>query len=122
MGTRGRSGLEAVLIGSETAKVIFNTSLPTLAIPTNATNSKINRLFYALDLNEEIIDTDVKLVNSIVPENKIVRLLHNYHDALEVSTSKESELLGSYQYKFPSDKIFLDLAFMMKFYTLNRKL
>lgn len=57
MGTKGATGLKKVLIGSNAAAVIDNSSVPVIAVPDNAKFNSINKIVYATDLmntNEEI--------------------------------------------------------------------
>lgn len=57
MGTKGATGLKKVLIGSNAAAVIDNSSVPVIAVPDNATFTDIKRIVYSTDLvnvNEEI--------------------------------------------------------------------
>ncbi len=57
MGTKGATGLKKVLIGSNAAAVIDNSSVPVIAVPDNASFTGINKIVYSTDLvnvNEEI--------------------------------------------------------------------
>ena len=57
MGTKGATGLKKVLIGSNAAAVIDNSSVPVIAVPDNAQFESITKIVYATDLvnvNEEI--------------------------------------------------------------------
>jgi nucleotide-binding universal stress UspA family protein len=57
MGTKGATGLKKVLIGSNAAAVIDNSSVPVIAVPDNVTFETIHKIVYATDLiniNEEI--------------------------------------------------------------------
>ncbi len=57
MGTQGATGLKKVLIGSNAAAVIDNSSVPVIAVPNDAHFEAINKIVYATDLvnvNEEI--------------------------------------------------------------------
>lgn len=111
MGTKGRTGLEAVLIGSETAKVIGNTTIPILAIPGDAAYSSLSKLFIALDLKETLNRKEVDLIEELTAEDKDLHLFHNYHDALEISTQEESDLIKKFQDYFPGQVVALDMKF-----------
>ncbi|MCB9232666.1 MAG: universal stress protein [Bacteroidia bacterium] len=52
MGTRGASGLEEVLLGSNTSAVISRAEIPVLAVPEGADFKGIHRLAFATDLSE----------------------------------------------------------------------
>lgn len=57
MGTKGATGVKKVLIGSNAAAVIDNSSVPVVAVPENAQFTSINKIVYATDLvnvHEEI--------------------------------------------------------------------
>ena len=57
MGTKGASGLKKVVMGSNAAAVIDNSSVPVIAIPENAEYKTISKIAYASDLfnlHEEI--------------------------------------------------------------------
>lgn len=56
MGTKGATGLKKVLIGSNAAAVIDNSSVPVIAVPDSAAYENIKKIVYATDLNnvEEI--------------------------------------------------------------------
>ena len=49
MGTKGASGLKAVLIGSNTARVIDKSSYPVLVVPDKSKLTPIKRIVYATD-------------------------------------------------------------------------
>lgn len=54
MGTKGASGLEEVLIGSNAASVIQNTQKPVLVIPPVATYTDIDKIIFATDLDPRV--------------------------------------------------------------------
>jgi nucleotide-binding universal stress UspA family protein len=57
MGTKGATGLKKVLIGSNAAAVVDNSSVPVLVIPPNTEWSTIKQIVYATDMdsiNEEV--------------------------------------------------------------------
>lgn len=54
MGTKGASGLEEVLIGSNAASVIQNTKKPVLVIPPGAAWSAIDKIVFACDLDPKV--------------------------------------------------------------------
>lgn len=54
MGTKGASGLEEVLIGSNAASVIQNTKKPVLVIPPGAEWSAIDKIVFACDLDPKV--------------------------------------------------------------------
>lgn len=54
MGTKGASGLEEVLIGSNAASVIQNTKKPVLIIPPQAVWKGIKKIVFACDLDPKV--------------------------------------------------------------------
>jgi nucleotide-binding universal stress UspA family protein len=49
MGTKGTSGISEILVGTNTASVIEDTSCPVMAIPEQATYREIKHILYATD-------------------------------------------------------------------------
>lgn len=60
MGTKGATGLKKVLIGSNAAAVIDNSSVPVIAVPDNATFSSIKKMVYATDLQN--VQEEIKTI------------------------------------------------------------
>lgn len=54
MGTRGASGLQKILFGSNTVEVVSKSEIPVLAIPVGFTFKKINTIVYSTDLTNTI--------------------------------------------------------------------
>lgn len=52
MGTKGATGLQEVLIGSNTASVLSNSQVPVLAIPENSHYHDVKKIAYACDLHK----------------------------------------------------------------------
>ena len=80
MGSKGSSGLEEVLIGSNTEKVVRNASCPVITIKSAIAPSDIHKIVFASDFNEvpanvvarlktsiEIIDGELHLVKINTP-------------------------------------------------------
>ena len=79
MGTKGASGLKRILIGSNTVKVLANTTIPVLVIPEVARfehffNSGKNRIVLATDLdlldNEDALNI-LKEIALLIPDPKL---------------------------------------------------
>lgn len=111
MGTKGRSGFEEVLIGSETARLIGNSEIPVLAIPNKASFKKSSRIVCALDLKEKLKREEIGLVNGFCANDKSFYLFHNYHDAFEIDVEDEHQLNIDFKNYFPGSLIYLDLNF-----------
>lgn len=111
MGSKGKTGLEKVLIGSETARVIGSTSIPTLIIPASCKFENNDELFFAIDLKESLKRIELELIQNLSTEEKRIHLYHNYHDALEISVNEEKDLLKDFKNYFPGTITTIDLDF-----------
>ncbi len=60
MGTKGATGLKKVLIGSNAAAVIDNSSVPVIAVPDSAAYENIKKIVYATDLNN--VEEEIKTI------------------------------------------------------------
>lgn len=75
MGTKGATGLKKVLIGSNTAAVVDNSSVPVLIIPPNTEFRTIKKIVYATDMasiTEEV--KPIAMFASIF--NAAIKVLH----------------------------------------------
>lgn len=52
MGTKGRSGMEKILLGSTTAEVIQHSKVPVLAVPRKASFSGLKQILFATDFQD----------------------------------------------------------------------
>ncbi len=68
MGTRGATGLDKLLFGSNTADVIEHVSCPLLAIPEGAPNTVAKKIAFATNY----LDSDMETLKSLMP---VVELL-----------------------------------------------
>ncbi len=77
MGTKGASGIEEILIGSNTASILHAVNVPVFAIPANSANRTIERIVYASDFqsarNERAL---VQLAEMAAAFNAEVLILH----------------------------------------------
>jgi len=75
MGTKGASGLKKVIIGSNTASVIGNSSIPVIAVPGETEFKQIKKIVYASDMIH--ISKEIKtLVRFAGIFNASIRVLH----------------------------------------------
>jgi nucleotide-binding universal stress UspA family protein len=114
MGTKGESGLQRILLGSNTAYAIQHASVPLLAIPQDATHASIDRILLALDKLDshhlgplpllvktwgaklqllQVISADMEmpvLTDSIngIPCEHNVRVHESVHDCIEEEVQK----------------------------------
>ncbi|MBR9833030.1 universal stress protein [bacterium] len=72
MGTKGASGMSAVLIGSNTASIIKNITAPLLVVPEKADLESPKRILFTTD--EELIgrEVDYHILQEIAHQNKSV--------------------------------------------------
>ncbi|HJY13518.1 MAG TPA: universal stress protein [Flavobacterium sp.] len=63
MGSHGSSGVEELLIGSNTEKVVRNSEIPVLVIKKDISNFKVTNIVFASDFSEETKKPFEKLLN-----------------------------------------------------------
>lgn len=114
MGTKGRSGWEEILLGSETARIIESARIPVLAIPANYGYSKAREVVFACSLEEQLSSTDKQLLSLFIHEKAKIHLYHNYKDYLDMDIEKEQQLLKEFHRYF---KQYID--FQLEFNTNN---
>lgn len=76
MGTRGASGLDKILFGSNTSRVIEKVKCPVLAIPADVTFHIPKRIVYATDFNNAELNHVEKLVAIARPFNAELMMVH----------------------------------------------
>ncbi len=91
MGTRGCSGLEEILIGSNTEKVVRFTKCPVLSVPVRFSTEELNTMVYATNLSND--ESDIVISISLLQKvlNLKLYLIHvntihtieNEHDILQ---------------------------------------
>lgn len=69
MGTKGASGLEEVLIGSNAASVIQNVNKPVLIIPAKADLKKVDKIIFASDLDPKVKELPLNRLRSFAQLN-----------------------------------------------------
>lgn len=75
MGTKGASGLKKVLLGSNAAAVISNSSIPVITVPEHARFKHIKHIVYPFDLLA--VNKEVKmLIQFVRPLDPSIHLLH----------------------------------------------
>ncbi|MEQ8363020.1 MAG: universal stress protein [Cyclobacteriaceae bacterium] len=83
MGTRGASGLDKILFGSNTTRVIEKVTCPVLAIPTGCAFQPPKRIVYATDFNNAELNHINKLVAVAKSFNAELMMVH-------ITTDKEA--------------------------------
>jgi len=82
VGTRGASGLEEMILGSTTKKLIERAPCPVIAIPNDVMPIEINTMVYATDFEEEDIHAIQKLSEIAKPLKAKIKVVH-------ISTNEE---------------------------------
>lgn len=83
MGTKGATGLQEIILGSNTTSVIGKTSCPVLAVPEDASFREIKQITYATDYHNEDIHSLQKLLEIAKPYHAQLNLLHIYKETEE---------------------------------------
>jgi nucleotide-binding universal stress UspA family protein len=97
MGTTGASGLKEIIIGSNTASVIDNSSCLTLAIPNETTFTDIRNIAFATDFSEAEDNNYSKLIDFAKVLNAKIIFLH-------VCSEKAPEVLHEKEKMFDTIK------------------
>lgn len=101
MGTKGATGLQKVLIGSNAAAMIQGSIVPVIIVPHNATFKSFKKVVYATDLIQ--MDKELSVVGQFVkPFNANINVLHVLpSDSSTKINSKEikSDLIKKMKYE-----------------------
>lgn len=77
MGTKGASGLQKVLFGSNTARVMQRCSMPVLAIPNGCSFQKLNKIAFTINhLNLCSLEELQTLKDFVLLNNSALHILH----------------------------------------------
>ncbi len=98
MGSRGATGLERILFGSNTAKVLETVKCPVLAVPDDCPFRTPKRIVYATDFNKKEIDRIGQLMEVAKAFQAEVLMVH-------ITTDKEATLSEELLKKNFADKI-----------------
>ena len=75
-GTKGKSLLKEIFIGSTTKALVNQSPVPVLAIPKNANYREFNNVLYASDFREVDIEAIEQLIEFVKPYKPKIRLIH----------------------------------------------
>jgi len=75
-GTKGKSLLKEILVGSTTKALVKQSPVPVLAIPANADYKDINNVIYASDFREVDLEALEQLIKLVAPYKPEIRLIH----------------------------------------------
>ncbi|MCU0397559.1 MAG: universal stress protein [Cyclobacteriaceae bacterium] len=88
MGTHGASGLKKVVMGSNTASMLEASTVPVLAIPSEATFKSLKSVVYATDLSNT--QKEFKSLLSVVKDMK--PMIHIIHVTNDRTAATEAEM------------------------------
>jgi nucleotide-binding universal stress UspA family protein len=92
MGTKGATGFSGVIFGSNTAKIIEDSTCPVIAIPQDAKFEPIKKITFATNYNHNDIDGLKSLVVLAEPFNAQINVLHVTDD----TDSSEVKLMKAF--------------------------
>ncbi len=81
VGTRGKSHLKEVILGSTTKALVKHSPIPVMAIPENTDQKDFDKVLYASDLREDDVQAISKLVQLVEPYQPEIQILHIYPDS-----------------------------------------
>ncbi len=129
MGTRGKSRLKEIFVGSTTKAMVKQSPAPVLAIPENAIFKGIEKVLYASDLKKIDLEALDQLVEMVKPYKPDIRIIHVSTDEEEKGSEKmewfKKLVKDHISYKkvsfelLLSDKIFERLNNYMKLYDFD---
>jgi nucleotide-binding universal stress UspA family protein len=90
MGTHGASGIAKALFGSNTAKVIGNSTVPVLAIPLKYKYKKVKTIVYASDLSN--LGPELKRIIPIAKQLNATIEIFNLYYSDETTDAKKKEV------------------------------
>ena len=111
VGTKGKSGIEEMILGSTTKKLIEKAPCPVVAIPMDMKPRTIHTIVYATDFEEEDIHAIQKLLEITQPLKAKIKVVH-------ISTKQEyaGDLLMEWFKEMLHSKVdYQDLAFELLF-------
>jgi nucleotide-binding universal stress UspA family protein len=103
MGTKGASGLEEVLIGSNAASVIHGTNKPVLIIPPQSEVTEIKKIVFACDLDPKVKQLPLQRLADFAQVNGAkIDLVHVQKESAPAKGSREfySSNLGEVEHEF----------------------
>ena len=100
MGTHGASGLKKVVMGSNTASMLEASSIPVLAVPSEAAFKSLKSVVYATDLanTQKELKTMLSVVSSEKPVVHVIHVAAN-RDAAAEAEAKIDKIVAKVGYK-----------------------
>lgn len=104
MGTKGASGIEEILIGSNTASILHAVNVPVFAIPATATKKIINKIVYASDFqstrNERALTRLAELARAFKAEILVLHVQLDEGDPVKAQREKFERIFGDVPHSF----------------------
>lgn len=100
MGTKGKSGWEELLIGSETVRLLDSLTLPAILVPLFANFGKASKLLFAATLEEDISQEEFDLLQELSQNEARISIFHNYENIIDIDSKGEQELIKRFQQRF----------------------
>ena len=129
VGTKGKSLLKEIFIGSTTKALVKKSPAPVLAIPENAANENFKKVLYASDFREVDLKALKQLIELVKPYKDEVKVIHisteNEYKGNEKMEWFKDMVKDHISYKhisfelFQSDKIFEKLNSYMNQYDFD---
>lgn len=96
MGSKGSSGIEEVLIGSNTEKVVRNASCPVLTIKSQVSPKEIHKVVFASDFNEVPGDVVARLKTAVSTINAELHLVKINTPSIFENTRSSKEKMKAF--------------------------
>lgn len=96
MGSKGSSGIEEVLIGSNTEKVVRNASCPVLTIKSQVSPKDIHKVVFASDFNEVPGDVVARLKTAVSTINAELHLVKINTPSIFENTRSSKEKMKAF--------------------------
>jgi nucleotide-binding universal stress UspA family protein len=97
MGITGRTAMGQKLIGSNTLKMVDNSLIPVMIIPSDATFNGINHVAFASDFKDVMKTTPAAFINSVLnmfkPKLHVVNVDPNHYVSITEECQQEKEKL-----------------------------
>jgi nucleotide-binding universal stress UspA family protein len=97
MGITGRTAMGQKLIGSNTLKMVDNSLIPVMIIPSDATYNGINHVAFASDFKDVVKTTPAAFINSVLemfsPQLHVVNVDPNHYVSITEECQLEKEKL-----------------------------
>jgi len=81
VGTRGKSRIKEVILGSTTKALVKRSPIPVMAIPEYTDQKDFDKVLYASDLREDDVQALSKLVQLVEPYQPEIQILHIHSDS-----------------------------------------